>query len=104
MKVANVAALKGVVERNGMTMDEDGVVRQAPKPPAPQEVRVVHPPNDGLIAAMTSLEDALLRDNKDAELTAAIRSLETVFKQPRTTVFTVERNFEGITKITARTS
>lgn len=104
MKVQNVAALKNVVERHGMTMDEEGVVRSAPKPPAPQEVRVVHPPNDGLVAAMKSLETALMRDTKDEELTAAIQRLEVAFKQPRTTVFTVERNFEGITKITARTT
>lgn len=104
MKVANVAALKSVVDSHGMTMDDEGVVRSAPKPQPPQEVRVVHPQNDELIASMKSLETALMRDTKDEELTAAIQSLESAFKQPRTTVFTVERNFEGITKITARTS
>jgi hypothetical protein len=93
MQVKTMGNLKQLVNDHGMTVNDDGVAQIQPSRPG--SVLPVAPPNMELLQAVR-------------ELTAAVQAKEPpivvqspVPDRPQRWVFTVERNFEGITRIVA---
>lgn len=92
MQVKSIGKLKQLVNDHGMAVDEHGVAQmkpaEAPKQlPAPQ-------PNTELLQAVRELTSAVLTKEPPVVVQSAV-------ERPQRWVFTVERNFEGITRIIA---
>jgi hypothetical protein len=114
MKAQNLAELKSWLRQvDGNIGDESApegrVYGQTVTQPEPEQMREVVAQqttnrDDELLLAIRSLEQAVRGDeSKDIELLDAVRGLEGALRSHKEWVFTVERGYEGITKIIART-